>query len=187
MLRDYPPLADTVGRRKHEQTVVDWLDDTAVPLCPTCAKRFSLLTRNKHHCRLCGAVMCGECSEFLDFDFAFKLITPAGIDSSNLDLVLQKSLKRLSSPAKIPINKTSLMAIVSKTIQSQESSENANRLRVCDNCFRLLVMRKQKLDEVHRKPRFVEMYDQLQEHLAELKRLLQIFVKMADSLKFVFL
>lgn len=53
--------------------VVPWLDGTSVTLCPNCAKAFSL-TRRKHHCRLCGSILCHDCSLFLDLNVASKYI-----------------------------------------------------------------------------------------------------------------
>ncbi len=40
----------------------EWQDDTDVLQCGLCVARFSLLVR-KYHCRLCGSVVCGSCSE----------------------------------------------------------------------------------------------------------------------------
>ena len=58
-------------RREHEQNVVHWINDEDVKLCPQCAKSFNLL-RRKHHCRLCGAIQCHPCSQFLLLSFASK-------------------------------------------------------------------------------------------------------------------
>jgi len=48
----------------HEQTIVHWLDGTDVTRCPDCTKSFNI-TRRQHHCRLCGSIVCHECSCFL--------------------------------------------------------------------------------------------------------------------------
>ena len=49
-----------------EQKVVPWAEDTSAKTCSTCGKGFNL-TRRRHHCRLCGGIMCDRCSEFLPF------------------------------------------------------------------------------------------------------------------------
>lgn len=41
---------------KHE-----WVRDVDVRLCVVCSKEFGIITR-KHHCRMCGQVVCNECS-----------------------------------------------------------------------------------------------------------------------------
>ncbi len=57
----------------HFKSIVPWIQDIDVKLCPNCAKSFNLLNR-KHHCRLCGAIMCNKCSSFLSFSLASKII-----------------------------------------------------------------------------------------------------------------
>lgn len=69
LLTDRP--ADSVQQKQHEQTLVPWLDGSSVKLCPNCAKKFNI-TRRQHHCRLCGSIMCKECSRFLPINDAGK-------------------------------------------------------------------------------------------------------------------
>jgi len=70
LLKDLP--ADSVQRRQHEQQTVAWLDGSSVKLCPSCAKSFHF-ARRQHHCRLCGGIMCNDCSKFLPLEDASKL------------------------------------------------------------------------------------------------------------------
>lgn len=53
----------------HERSIVMWAEDRDVPLCPFCARSFNL-ARRRHHCRLCGGIMCDQCSQFITFDYA---------------------------------------------------------------------------------------------------------------------
>ncbi|KAM3961252.1 rabenosyn-5 [Aphomia sociella] len=69
-------------RKQHEQDVVPWLDGTSVKLCPSCAKSFSL-TRRKHHCRLCGSILCHDCSVFLDLRIARAIVDPSAPQASS--------------------------------------------------------------------------------------------------------
>ena len=43
-----------------EKSIVQWQPDNA-EICPICTKRFNIVNR-KHHCRLCGRLMCSESS-----------------------------------------------------------------------------------------------------------------------------
>jgi len=52
-----------------EKSVVSWAPDADVSLCMTCGRHFTL-TRRRHHCRLCGRILCHKCSHFLPFEFA---------------------------------------------------------------------------------------------------------------------
>ena len=55
------PLAGAkVQRKQLEQSVVNWEDDAAIPRCPFCQQEFSNYTFRRHHCRLCGRVVCGD-------------------------------------------------------------------------------------------------------------------------------
>ena len=71
---------DAGKRRDHERNIVAWIDEDLVKLCPTCARSFNI-ARRKHHCRLCGSVMCQDCSQFVDFNFCRRLTNPASLSS----------------------------------------------------------------------------------------------------------
>ncbi|KAL8846911.1 MAG: hypothetical protein Q9221_008020 [Calogaya cf. arnoldii] len=47
-------------RKQLEQSVVAWEDDASVARCPFCQQEFSTYTFRRHHCRLCGRVVCGD-------------------------------------------------------------------------------------------------------------------------------
>ncbi|EDW03917.1 rabenosyn-5 [Drosophila grimshawi] len=70
LLKDLP--TDAVQRKHHEQQTVPWLDGSSVKLCPNCAKSFHI-ARRQHHCRLCGGIMCHDCSRFLQLENAMQL------------------------------------------------------------------------------------------------------------------
>uniref|UniRef100_A0A8C6RCJ1 FYVE, RhoGEF and PH domain-containing protein 3 n=2 Tax=Nannospalax galili TaxID=1026970 RepID=A0A8C6RCJ1_NANGA len=38
--------------------------DKEKPSCKSCHETFNSITKRRHHCKLCGAVICGKCSEF---------------------------------------------------------------------------------------------------------------------------
>lgn len=44
--------------RAAEQRITPWQDDAAVSKCPLCTASFHPLTNRKHHCRLCGTIIC---------------------------------------------------------------------------------------------------------------------------------
>ncbi|KAJ2798014.1 carboxypeptidase Y-deficient [Coemansia guatemalensis] len=64
-----PGLTGAHGRalQEAEQAVVAWEDDADVADCPFCAKAFGRVASRRHHCRLCGRVVCGRagCSALL--------------------------------------------------------------------------------------------------------------------------
>lgn len=40
-----------------------WIRDNEVTMCMKCQEPFNALTRRRHHCRACGCVVCGKCSD----------------------------------------------------------------------------------------------------------------------------
>ncbi|XP_029429695.1 FYVE, RhoGEF and PH domain-containing protein 2 [Rhinatrema bivittatum] len=41
-----------------------WVRDNLVTLCKRCMEPFHPITRRRHHCRACGYVVCGKCSDY---------------------------------------------------------------------------------------------------------------------------
>ncbi|KAH8271866.1 hypothetical protein KR044_008414 [Drosophila immigrans] len=81
LLKDLP--TDAVQRKQHEQQTVPWLDGSSVKLCPNCAKSFHF-ARRQHHCRLCGGIMCNDCSRFLQLENAMQLASLSSTRSEPL-------------------------------------------------------------------------------------------------------
>uniref|UniRef100_A0A336MSC3 CSON006457 protein n=1 Tax=Culicoides sonorensis TaxID=179676 RepID=A0A336MSC3_CULSO len=73
LLENRPRPSQIADRKQHDQKIVPWLDEKNVHLCPECAKKFNIM-RGKHHCRLCGSVLCESCSHFLEIEDAKILI-----------------------------------------------------------------------------------------------------------------
>lgn len=51
-------------RKQEEQKIVPWIEGAIIDRCPSCTAPFNI-TRRQHHCRLCGSIMCHNCSHFL--------------------------------------------------------------------------------------------------------------------------
>ena len=68
------PKARTL--REKEQEITPWQPDTEAKLCPICLNGFSKTilssVNRRHHCRLCGRVVCGrpQCSEMMGLKLA---------------------------------------------------------------------------------------------------------------------
>eukprot|EP00038_Savillea_parva_P002132 m.110886 g.110886 ORF g.110886 m.110886 type:complete len:929 (+) comp10733_c0_seq2:260-3046(+) len=70
LLYECPPGGD---RKSFEKSVVEWTKDTLVKKCPDCGESFGM-TRRRHHCRLCGGVVCNACSVTLDIPEASEMV-----------------------------------------------------------------------------------------------------------------
>ncbi|GKT78578.1 FYVE zinc finger protein [Colletotrichum tofieldiae] len=58
------PVATLTGQKSQrkllEQSVVTWEDDASVAQCPFCQQEFGSWTFRRHHCRICGRVVCAD-------------------------------------------------------------------------------------------------------------------------------
>ena len=57
-----------------EQSVVPWRPDKEEKRCMSCGRGFNI-RRRKHHCRLCGDIICKDCSQFMTLSQACKLLS----------------------------------------------------------------------------------------------------------------
>ena len=64
-------------RKALEQSVVSWQNDADVPRCPYCQQDFTQYTFRRHHCRICGRVVCGDpvtgCSTLIGLNVATSM------------------------------------------------------------------------------------------------------------------
>lgn len=49
------------GKQAASDHAAVWVPDTDAPKCMGCSSKFTVINR-RHHCRKCGAVVCGSCS-----------------------------------------------------------------------------------------------------------------------------
>eukprot|EP00057_Strongylocentrotus_purpuratus_P024752 XP_011679226.1 PREDICTED: rabenosyn-5-like [Strongylocentrotus purpuratus] len=68
LIKHGPPMNDQAKRKVYEKTIVPWAEDSDVRFCPSCGDKFSLAVR-RHHCRLCGSIMCNKCSSYVGIPF----------------------------------------------------------------------------------------------------------------------
>lgn len=58
------PVASLSGqknpRKLMEQSIVTWEEDSTVSKCPFCQQEFGSWTFRRHHCRICGRVVCAD-------------------------------------------------------------------------------------------------------------------------------
>ncbi|RNA41431.1 rabenosyn-5-like [Brachionus plicatilis] len=157
---DSTVLSDDSKRENHFKSIVEWVSDKDVQLCPNCAKTFGLITR-KHHCRLCGAIMCNKCSKFISFKHA-KLLTDPDIfiKAQNKPEEIEFKLKRSDSI-------TSINSYFFKSTQSAGDGPNQKsissfdqmHLRLCLNCGLILEKKYNIQKDKIIRPEFASLYD----------------------------
>ncbi|XP_008551264.1 rabenosyn-5 [Microplitis demolitor] len=178
--------SDPIDRKAHERTIVPWIDDKDVKLCPNCARSFHL-ARRKHHCRLCGAVMCHDCTEFLSLIDARKMTSPTSVDDSSIsptssespltDRIIRAGIG-LSKIARSP-SSGSLNSILSLM---NDRAGGEQYFRLCFHCKNLLDAR-EKLKVRHlSKPIISKFYETMRTYMEEAMRFMTMYNKMWESL-----
>ena len=157
--------------KAYYKSIVTWIDDKDVPLCPNCGKTFNILFR-KHHCRLCGAVMCSKCSQFISFQLAKQLTDPDSflkkssqqVDYSSTDefkLRRADSLNSLSSY--VPDGQALKSSFNKLNLNGKSNKQHVNLdsafLRLCQNCGLNLERKYKFLKNKIGNPAFTSLYD----------------------------
>lgn len=168
LLRETPIDPDL--KKLHEKSVVEWVEDVHVNLCPQCAKTFNF-SRRRHHCRLCGGIMCHNCSYFLEPNYAKQLVSPIDLETSEV-----KSPDSPSQPGKLQ-RRGRIISLPSLP------SYNDPQIRVCIDCKVLLDRRNQQMNEQHSKPIICRMYEMYKGNVAEAHRLIEQYLQIIDSLR----
>ncbi|CEF71179.1 Rabenosyn-5 [Strongyloides ratti] len=200
---------DDVNRKKElEKQVVPWAPDKDSNCCSYCQQTFNI-TRRRHHCRLCGKIICANCSKFLSYITAKKLINPAfaaqilesfkNVDELNKNSQLEKAntlssiRKMISSASTDSFSKMKAKSekLISQLINRDESQNSISSLiiqeeneqfRICARCKELLEKRDMLMDQIASTPIIIQLYESLIEKLNEIKKLVPIYCKMANSL-----
>ncbi|XP_061396436.1 rabenosyn-5 [Musca vetustissima] len=157
LLKDMP--TDAVLRKQHEQNIVPWLDGSSVKLCPNCAKSFNI-TRRKHHCRICGSIMCHDCSKFLAIEVAMEL---ASLTMSQ------------SEPLKMPNEKQT-------TGGTSTPQQQYDAIRSCDHCLWLLETRQEMHESRTCRPPITQIYADIQQLKKKVMPDIEMYLKIVNSL-----
>ncbi|GFO21195.1 Rabenosyn-5 [Plakobranchus ocellatus] len=151
---------DPKKRKAYEREIVRWVPDSEVPACLNCGKSFSLFTR-RHHCRLCGGIMCDKCSEIMASSYAQKLINPAHSFAG------EGFLKRSNSNTSL----NSLMGADGEAV-----------MRVCRTCRKLLERRDKMTELRNTIPPIVQIYNKMKQCIREAEQIIPEYMPMVDSL-----
>ncbi|KAJ7593040.1 FYVE zinc finger-domain-containing protein [Mycena floridula] len=145
---------DTV--RAAEQRITPWQEDVTVSKCPLCSTSFHPLTNRKHHCRLCGQIVCSLpikrphrpvlCSVLFVVNPTTRRIEEVG---EGVDYGVKKR-----RPASIG----NAAALASATATEDETEKFLKGVRICNDC-RPVLLRQQYQQEIVAIPAFVKLYE----------------------------
>ncbi|KAG3295155.1 rabenosyn, RAB effector, transcript variant X1 [Ictidomys tridecemlineatus] len=159
--------------RAIEKSVVPWVNDQDVPFCPDCGSKFSIRNR-RHHCRLCGSIMCKKCMELISLPFANKL-TSASKDS------LSTHTSPSQSPNSVHGSRRGSLSSLS-SVSSVMDEKDDERIRCCRHCKDTLLKREQQMDEKEHTPTVVKLYEKLRLCMEKVDQKAPEYIRMAASL-----
>jgi len=182
-------------RREQERQVVPWIDEDLVKLCPSCARSFNI-ARRKHHCRLCGCVMCQDCSDFVDFNFCRKLVNPSNLSSYKMvdrqgwNVNSRNSDTRsMGSPAQrssgmFKLRKSGSRESLSSAVMGSMvlDSRLKDEFRCCGYCKSLLQHRDTMLELATSEPIIAQFYVKLREYVKLGEEMSPQYMGMYESL-----
>jgi rabenosyn-5 len=101
LLADPPPDTSSGGgilsisrqkdqRKSLEQSVVTWEEDASVSRCPFCQQVFGSWSFRRHHCRLCGRVVCADPNTGCSSEVGLNVEARKSVDSMLRAAYLQK-------------------------------------------------------------------------------------------------
>ncbi|NWY72370.1 RBNS5 protein, partial [Erithacus rubecula] len=159
--------------RAIEKSVVPWVSDQDVPFCPDCGSKFSIRNR-RHHCRLCGSIMCKKCMEFVSLPLASKL-------SSASKEALGSHVSPNSSPGSVHGSRRGSISSIS-SVSSVLDEKDDERIRCCQHCKDTLLKREQQIDEKEYTPEIVKLYGKLRLCMEKVDQKAPEYIRMAESL-----
>ncbi|XP_041859678.1 rabenosyn-5 [Melanotaenia boesemani] len=171
--------SDSAKIRAIEKSVVSWVNDSDVPFCPDCGNKFNIRNR-RHHCRLCGSIMCRRCMEFVPLPLAQKLI-----NGTREALCVPGSPGQSQSPPAgggggMGSRRGSISSLSSVTSMLEEKDDE--KIRCCHHCMDTLLKRQQKLEEKDHVPDIVKLYERLRMCMEKVEEKAPEYIRMAESL-----
>ncbi|TNN44105.1 Rabenosyn-5 [Liparis tanakae] len=173
--------SDAAKIRAVEKSVVSWVNDSDVPFCPDCGNKFNIRNR-RHHCRLCGSIMCRKCMDFVPLPLAQKLIS-----GTREALCVPGSPPQSQSPhagggggGGMGSRRGSISSLSSVTSMLEEKDDE--KIRCCRHCMDTLLKRQQKLEEKEHTPDVVKLYERLRMCMEKVDEKAPEYIRMADSL-----
>lgn len=172
--------SDAAKIRAIEKSVVSWVNDSDVPFCPDCGNKFNIRNR-RHHCRLCGSIMCRKCMEFVPLPLAQKLIN----GTREALCVSGSPIQSQSPPAGggssgMGSRRGSISSLSSVTSMLEEKDDE--KIRCCHHCMDTLLKRQQKLEEKDHMPDVVKLYERLRMCMEKVDEKAPEYIRMAESL-----
>lgn len=151
-------------RKILEQSVVTWEEDAKVSKCPFCQQEFGSWSFRRHHCRLCGKVVCADprtaCSTEIGLNVAASELNP-------------------------PFTRGRKLTIPATNLQSEkkDTAEVSIDVRMCKDCKTTVFSKKDFAASVSHKPPDQRSYENLLQFEKGIRLLLPNFQRLLIALQ----
>lgn len=145
-------------RRDAEKRIIKWEPDSSVTDCPICENTFGYTLR-KHHCRLCGRVVCASLATNCSREVPISMLVDK-LDDDAVDLILS-SHRNMGNSKSVGSNGHSRKALDSR---GQVVNKNGDmNLRICKDCKNTLFSRQNFMLDMadDKKPPIISAYERL--------------------------
>lgn len=164
--------------RQAEQSIVNWQDDAEAKACPICSTPFSFTVR-KHHCRLCGRVVCAS-PHLTRLAWADQMGPGTG---KTLTTEERAALDSKCSGNIVADPVTGRIEEVKENSPSASSSASTSKgVRICHDCKSIVRKRQYMLDDSPL-PVFLKLYEALMRVQKEIEQSLPEFQEMVLGLQ----
>lgn len=153
------------ARKVIEQSVVTWEDDASVTRCPFCQQEFGTWTFRRHHCRICGKVVCAdpqtECSAEIGLSVAAgRMPIPAASEKVHVHAADGDSVRLARTAGRVSVD-----------------------IRMCRDC-KTTIFSKRDFDEtMARRPPDQRAYETLRQFEWGIRQMMPLFQRALQSLQ----
>lgn len=136
-------------RKAIEQAVVTWEDDASVLKCPFCKQEFGTWSFRRHHCRICGRVVCAD---------------PQTGCSSNVGLKVDRQLEDVTNRTEKP-----------PPSPSHPGTHINIDVRMCRDCKSTIFSKRDFAESISHKPPDQKAYETLRQFEWGIRQLMPSF------------
>ncbi|KAJ7349165.1 FYVE zinc finger-domain-containing protein [Mycena albidolilacea] len=138
--------------RSAEQRITPWQDDSSATKCPLCTTNFHPLTNRKHHCRLCGQIIC-----------ALPIKRPQRPQLCSVLFVVDPKTRNIEEVGEgvdygVRKRRTSSVGGAKELQETAEEEKFLRGVRICSQC-RPVMLRQQYHQQNMHVPSFVKLYE----------------------------
>ncbi|KAJ6500536.1 FYVE zinc finger-domain-containing protein [Mycena sanguinolenta] len=138
--------------RSAEQRITPWQEDSAATKCPLCTTNFHPLTNRKHHCRLCGQIIC-----------ALPIKRPQRPQLCSVLFVVDPKTRNIEEVGEgvdygVRKRRTSSVGGAKELQEAAEEEKFLRGVRICSQC-RPVMLRQQYHQQGAHVPTFAKLYE----------------------------